>query len=148
NRAISANAGRSFAMRMTSRFLESTGKDKLSMRALKRLGLNPQRILKNKGMVGADFVTASQHTVNATQFRAGALDLPLWFSSPEGKLIGQFKTFAFNQSRFTKNMLKEEVAKGNWRPVITAVTAMPILGEGVKDLRGLINGTVRDEKGL
>ena len=41
-----------------------------------------------------------------TQFRNTALDIPLWWSSPMGKVFTQFKTFPFNMMRFMERGLK------------------------------------------
>jgi len=147
NRIISANAGKNYSIDIGKRLLNNP-KDKLAIRAFKRMKIDPKEVLK-KGIVTDEMQqTAAQQVTNITQFRAGPLDLPLFFTSPEGKLLAQFKTFSFNQAKMVKNLLKEEVAKGNLRPLITAVALMPILGEGVKDLRGLLSGQVRDSKGM
>lgn len=148
NRTIAANAGRDHAARMAER-LAKNPTDKLAQRALKQLKLDSGKILKRNGQLTVDeMLTAAQQVVNKSQFRAGPLDLPLFFTSAEGKLVTQFKSFAFNQAKMIKDILRDEVSKGNMRPLVTALIAMPILGEGVKDVRAILTGRVRDEKGL
>lgn len=147
NRIIAANAGKGYAQDMAKRLLKNP-KDALAKRAFKKLGIKTSNIIARGNIAEEELVKASQGIVNMTQFRAGPMDLPLWFSSPYGRMVTQFKSFAFNQAKLIKNLLKEEVARGNFAPLIRAVAIMPILGEGVKDIRTLLTGQVRDEKGL
>jgi hypothetical protein len=73
------------------------------------------------------------------------MDLPLFWHSPEGKLVTQFKAYSFQQAKFLKDVLMEDVIKNrNYKPLITALVAMPILGEGVKDARAVL--TLRERR--
>lgn len=147
NRVVGYHAGQSFAADLGRRLVNNP-RDRLARSALRRMGINGQKIIDKNGLDGDDLIKAGRFISDKTQFRADVLDLPLWMSSPEGKLLAQFKTFGFNQAKFIKDALKEEVARGNYRPIATALVAMPILGEGVKNIRGILSGQIRDEKGL
>ena len=147
NRIVAANSGKKYAEDMAIRLLKNN-KDRFANRAFKKLNVSAKDIIKRGYINEAETISIAQDIVNKTQFRAGPLDLPLWFSSPHGRLVTQFKSFAFNQAKLMKDLWKEEVMNGNLRPLIRAVTLMPILGEGVKDVRSILTGQVRDEKGL
>lgn len=147
NRAIAANAGKHFVEGMTARLLRNNT-DKRALRALREVGLDPKKIIKRGGLEFDELVRASQRIVNKSQFQSTALDLPIFFTSPEGRVLTQFKTFAFNQAKLMKDAVMMEARRGNLAPIISAVTLMPILGEGVADVRSVLTGRKRDAKGL
>ena len=147
NRIIAANAGRSYAQEMTHKLLRNPA-NKAVRRAFRELGLNSGTILRRGSITFDETLLAAQRVVNKTQFRSGVLDLPLFFTSPEGKIITQFKTFAFNQTKLLKDAILLEALRGNFRPIITAIAVMPILGEGVRDLKSVLTGKSRDKQGL
>ena len=64
------------------------------------------------------------------------------------QIITQFKTFAFNQTKLIKDAIVLEARRGNLKPIIAALALMPILGEGVADLRALVTGRIRTATGL
>lgn len=144
NRLIAANAGRHYALEISSKFLANP-QSKYLRRALTQIDLNPDLIWKRGNITLEEVMIAARKVVNKTQFRSGVLDLPLFFSSPEGRLITQFKNFAFNQTKLMKDAILIEAARGNFRPLITATTLMPILGEVVADVRSLLTGRTRKQ---
>lgn len=147
NRVIAANSGREYTLEMTKRLLANP-KANLPRRALAELKLDPNKILSRGSVTMDEILRASQRVVNKSQFRSGILDLPLWWTSPEGRVVTQFKNFAFNQAKLMKDAILGEMLKGNMKPAITALTLMPILGEGVADVKALLTGRKRDKKGL
>lgn len=147
NRVVAANAGREFAKQMAGRLLRDST-DKLARRSLKEIGLSPARILEQGGLTVDDVLMAGLKTSNKTQFRAGVQDLPLFWSSPEGKVLTQFKNFSFNQTKFIKEAILGEAMRGNLQPMIRAISLAPILGEGVQDVRSILSGKKRDKIGL
>jgi hypothetical protein len=147
NRIVAANAGRSYAKEMTKRLLANPS-DKIARRALSELGLKSSQIIKNSGMTFKDTLMAGLKIANTTQFRARVQDLPLFWTSPEGKVLTQFKNYSFNQTKLIKEAILGEAARGNFSPMIRAVSLAPILGEGVKDIRSILSGNPRDKEGL
>lgn len=147
NRIIAANAGKYYAEEIAGKLIKDPS-NKRYFRQLFELNLNPKKILKEGGVAIEDLMRASDHVVNTTQFKSGALDLPLFFTSPEGKLLTQFKNYVFNYTKFMKDIVLGEARRGNYAPLTKAVVLMPILGEGVKDIRGVLAGKPRTEQGL
>jgi len=147
NRTIAANAGKHYTNGLVKSIIKNPS-NKNTARRLLELGINPEKVVKNSGIGFDDLLGASARVVNKAQFQSTALDLPLFFTSPEGKIMTQFKTFAFNQAKLMNEAILGEVKRGNMKPLIQAVAIMPILGEGVKDLRGLLTGKSRDKAGL
>jgi len=48
---------------------------------------------------------AGLEVIRSSQFKTGPLDLPLWWQSPEGKLLTQFQSFTFRQAIFMKGLI-------------------------------------------
>lgn len=147
NRTIAANAGKTYVLEMSGKLLRNPSSARVR-RALSEIKIDPDKILRQGGAQFDDIVKGAQTVVKRTQFESTALELPIFFTSPGGKVITQFKTFAFNQSKLIKDAILKEAGRGNFAPMITAITLMPILGEGVRDVRALLSGKVRDKQGL
>lgn len=147
NRVVAANAGKNYVKQMANKLLKNPS-DRLARRALSELRINPETVIKNGGLLFDDLLKAGSGIVRKTQFKSGVLDLPLFFNSPEGKILTQFKTFAFNHTKFIKEAILEETARGNFEPMIRAIALMPVVGEGVGDVRAVLTGRKRDKKGL
>lgn len=147
NRTIAANAGREYVLDLTSKLIDNP-LNRTARRGLMELGLSPDKILRRGNINFEEILLGAQKIINKSQFRSGVMDLPVWASSPEGKLMFQFKTFAFNQTKLIKDALLKEAARGNFKPIITAATLMPVLGEGVRDVKSVLTGKSRDKEGL
>jgi hypothetical protein len=155
NRVVSAHAAKDFALRIAKEYGTMTASElksshgKLLGRTLKRLGQDPNKVIKKGGILNFnDFAKAARITESATQFETGLMDLPLFWSSPEGKILTQFKPFAFKQAQLMKKMFIDEAMKGNMKPLITAVIALPIIGEMTEDTRSILTFRKRNAKGL
>jgi len=74
----------------------------------------------------------------ATQFMNTPMRRPLWWGTPSGRVIFQFKTFAFQQYRFIRDQVLAEVARGNPRPLAVYLGIAPIAGEFVGTMKNLI----------
>lgn len=148
NRVVSAHAAKDFLIRMSKEYVKNPN-NKVVERAIRRMGVNPRSIIKNRGIPNpGQIARAARETEAKTQFQTGLLDIPLWWNSPEGKLMTQFKVFSFKQAQLIKTVVLDEAAKGNMRPLATALILMPIIGEGVKDARSIVTLRKRNDKGL
>ena len=104
------------------------GKDRLNQ-ASKRGFLNQQ-----------DLVKAGQQLEKDTQFWYLATDMPLFFTSQVGKVLGQFKASAYLYSQFLKKQVYEEAKKGNAKPLFYWMTLGSASNELVGDARRAIAG--------
>jgi hypothetical protein len=136
NRTISAVAGRNYAQQMFKRIANQAKRgqvpNKRAVKELERLGINVDEAIKRGGLKQDDLFSAAQQITNDTQFRTRAKDLPLWWNSPEGKIVNQFGQFAFKQTQLIKN----EVAKKLFTDPVQGLKnlaklgiAFPIAGE-------------------
>lgn len=148
NRVVSAHAAKDFLIRISKEYVANP-KNKYLERTIRRLGVNPKSVLRDGGILDVSKIAKAARTVEAkTQFQSGLMDIPLWWHSPEGKLVTQFKVFSYKQAQLLKEVLIDEFSRGNPRPLITAMALMPTVGEGVKDARSILTLRKRNEKGL
>jgi hypothetical protein len=74
-----------------------------------------------------------------TNFRTGVLDLPLWSTSPAGKLAAQYSQFSYRATKAVTDVMKE-ASKGNVKPLAKLLATGVITGELIADARALVRG--------
>lgn len=155
NRVFTANLAKRFAREMEAR-LSLNPADDFARRKLADLGLSADDILAKpfaedrlvQGISGEELrvdprlMKAAQNAANKYQFRAGAQDLPLLWSTPGGKVITQFKSFAFKQAQFITDQVFKEVAAGNMRPLLRYVALGNTLGWASDSIKSSVRGDV------
>lgn len=115
NRSVAATAGRDYGLRLAQKGDEAT---------LRKLGVTGP--IKNRTLTEAQQVQVARKVVEKTQFKVDAQDLPGWADSPGGKLVAQFRTFSYNQSKFFSNEILKPVARGNLLPLSRLLAALPV----------------------
>ena len=136
NRTISAVAGRNYAQQLYKRVAQQAKRgqvpNKRAVKELERLGINVDDAIKRGSLSQDDVFSAAQQVTNDTQFRTRAKDLPLWWGSPEGKIVNQFGQFAFKQTQLIKNEVVKKLfsdpAQG-LKNLTKLGIAFPIAGE-------------------
>ena len=112
NASFAAHAGKRKAMRLTKQLHKGKGTSWRSpyyIAELKKLGLNANDIknIIEKGPYTEanvkELADAAYYLRRLTQFSADAFALPKYWSTPFGKLITQFKNFAYNQTALLWN---------------------------------------------
>ena len=89
-------------------------------------------------LTGAQRIQAGRKIVERTQFKVDPQDLPGWADHPAGKIVAQFRTFSYNQSKFFSNEILKPAAKGNIAPLTRFMAAFPI-GYGLMEARQLLD---------
>lgn len=146
NRIMAAMAGAEHAVNMFDK-LKKNNNDAYARRHLSDwLGLDPD-VLKNQSKLTTDDLLTAGHTLSdRTQFRTSPLEVPpSWGSSLGAKTVTLFKNFAFNQAKFTKDILTKEIAGGNMRPLIPLLTTVPILGYIADNMKKFFAGRKQAE---
>lgn len=132
NRSVSAIAGRDWANSLAA---------KGDAKALE--------ILKNKlgvtGEIGSKLtrdqeIQAARRLTDLTQFRMAPRDLPMFASSPEGKFITQFRTFAMKETGFMKNEILTPAKNGNFAPLLRLIAVGLPVGYGINTIKNTITG--------
>lgn len=151
NRTIAANVGFEYA-RSTFLKLQRKPTSELFKARLNELGINADRALARGTLMEEELQRAGLMLSEITQFHGRAIDLPAFVGSPEGRVIFQFKSFAFQQAKFLKNRLKFQVRHGNYgglaRDLLILGMVFPLTGEVIADVRSLATGSKRPTDAL
>jgi hypothetical protein len=119
--------------------------------ALRELGIDPEAALHRGFLTDQELQTAGARLVEKTQFNSNPMDLPAFASSPAGKVVFQFKTFAYQQMKFVYHEFERDLSAGpngrNFaraaRNLVVLSTVYPMTGEVLADIRSLITGDRR-----
>lgn len=130
----------------------------IARRHMDTLGSNLDDIVRNARASGDDYFASaaykqaeSRSAFNAartTQFTPSDLRRPGWWSSPVGRIIFQFKSFALGQGRFMRDQIFAEAVRGNMKPISYFLSMYPIAGEVVGSVRGIAKGKFREDEGI
>lgn len=132
NRRVASIAGRDWANRLASKG------DARSLNILKnKLGVEGDI---GKSLTEPQQIQASRALTKLTQFKTGAKDLPAWTQSPEGKLVAQFRTFAYKQTGFVYNELIKEALRGNGLPLLRFIAVGTPIGIAAGGIRNVLGG--------
>jgi hypothetical protein len=152
NRRAAANVGKEFAISLFDRLKKDRGNPKAILTDLDLLGIDGNEALRRGFLTNEDILTAAKRMSDRTQFRAGPTDLPVAFQTPEGKILLQFKSFAFQQGKFLKDQLKKDIQNNNMKSVartlLTLGIIFPMGGEVIADVKSLITGRERPTDAL
>lgn len=152
NRAIASDVGSSFGKQLASSIRQNTN-DAYSRRMLKLLGFNNDDILK----LAKDGLTSDKERIIAgkftdeTQFSMNAMNLPIWSRTPIGKLVTQFKSFGYMQTKLWRDHVINEAKNGNFAPMARMIVSMPLLfllAKKTRDIVTLRDPQVRDMLGM
>lgn len=153
NRTIATNAGLLWSQKMGKALVKDPN-NKIARNELTLLGIDPNKVIKQGGVLSQDdLLRAAKNMAGNTQFLSRNIDLPAWVSQSElGKSVAQFKTFAYQQSRFIAKQTVDQFRAGNpgraMRNIAIIATVYPLTGEAIADLRSLISGKKRESRGL
>lgn len=119
-----------------------------AIRRLQGLDINPEEILnRGRNERGKYELTEKEKMIAArkfevdTNFRARAIDLPPSFtSSPWMKLLTQFKSASYEQTRNLKNNVAKEAIHGNIQPLVQLLVIVGFGGAVINEIKGLLTG--------
>lgn len=83
-----------------------------------------------------------------TQFIQDITRTPLYWHTPFGRVMFQFKTFAFNQGKFVRDNVLKEAVEGNLQPLATLLTVYPAAGHLVNQAVDLFREHPKRYNGL
>ena len=154
NRVLSANAGAYMAERLMRR-LRVNPRDKWARERLEEWLIKPGAVdaaIARGGLSPEDIHMAANQVTLLTQFSSLPQTMPLWGSTPEGKVFFQYKQFPYQQTRLLHRNVTREFQRGHFgrglRNLLILAALFPIVGEGVKEFRTWLKGRERREKGL
>lgn len=133
NRRTAANTGVNFAKELASK-----PESAYAIRQLKSLGIDIQDIVKGK-LTQEQLLTAANKLTAQTQFKVNALTQPQAWRTPLGKVLTQFKGFSFMQTKFIRDEIVKEAAKGNIAPLARFLMIAPVASYATQTARNLVN---------
>ena len=113
-------------------------------RRLEQFNLDYQELLQ-KGLTKDDLITGAIKAIGDSQ-PISLIDLPYRWQSPTGKLLTQYKPFAYKQWEFAKEFIFKEVRQGNIKPLLLFLLVGQAIGEPVADLKAWARGRERPKE--
>lgn len=136
-RQISANAGKRYVEILYKRLLKNND-NPFVRRRLEQFGLDADKLIKN-GLRQNDKIEAAYQAVADSQ-PVSKLDAPYYWRSPGGRVLTQYKQFAYKQAEFLNKFVIGEAKKGNIKPLLTFLIVGASVGEVVGDLKAWVRG--------
>lgn len=138
NRSVTFHTAIDFATEMARKAPDG---DARALRALEDLGLDAASIAERGTLTDAERVRAGRIGVERTQFYVDPQDLPGWASSPVGRVVSQFRTFGYQQSRYLgREILTPLVRDRNPIPLLTYLAVGTALGVPVDTAYDVASG--------
>lgn len=107
---------------------------------------NLEDFLSNANSIGKKVLDdAAFLAAQKTQFIPSKMRRPLKWNHPLGRIAFQFKTFALQQGRLIRDQVFGEAAAGNVAPLAYFMSASPIAGELVGDMKAFVKGEERTD---
>lgn len=124
NRRTAANTGK-FRAEELLETLKKQPDAAYALRQMESLGIDPKSALQN-GLTERQLIEAAHAMIQKTQFKVNPLTLPPSWRTPLGRILTQFRSFTFMQTKFVRDEIIAESKKGNFVPAITFIlTAVP-----------------------
>ena len=151
NRIIAANAGLSYGRRLFSSLLKNPN-HRLGRQMLSELGVDVDKALARGSLAEDELLVMGKKFSDMTQFRARPQDLPLFASSPQGKVFFQFKNFIYNQTRLVYRTTIQELRNKNFgratRNFLILATIFPVVGNVIRQVRNIVTGREEESEGF
>lgn len=145
NRNFAANQGIAYAEWLLSKHGKAVAAgahpNKIAKleRAMKEIGIPVDRPVTKD-----DYYRAGLIFSNEINFRHTPDKVPLAWQSPFGKLVTQFKKFAFHQGAFVKENVIKPAFRGNVIPLMWYTAPAAGIGMGIDELRRMIKNDDRE----
>ena len=140
NRSVAAEAGKSWAQSAAKKAANGDAKAEAALRAMGVKGDIGSKLTEEQ------LIDAGRGAVKTTQFKTDALDLAPWMSSPEGKMVSQFRTFVYKQTGFLYKEVLKEAQKGNVKPLMRFLAVGIPIGYATGQARDALSG--RNNSGI
>jgi hypothetical protein len=111
------------------------GSDKYAVTELRALGLNPAIVKAQGGLAEGELNIAVKRFSDQTQGNPNVMNLPLWWSSPNGRLATQFHTFSVVIGKENWLLAKNAVLTGNVNRLVSMGLGTPLVGAGISFIK-------------
>lgn len=144
NRRTASNTGVLRAKELADVFKKDPN-SAFASRQLESLGIKVEDII-NGTLTEKQLLTAANKMTRITQFKIDALNLPTMWRSPLGKVLSQFKSFSFMQTKFIRDEIFKEAKQGNLAPLLRFFALAPIASYMTQSMRNTINSASQNTK--
>ncbi len=125
--------------------LPGSKEGKFFVRQLQRLGIDKStldKVIRENDAILPDALLdrVMRRGVENTQYVLRAMDLPLMWSSPWGRVFTQFMGMGLRAYDNTVRFALQEAGFGNWTPIAKLIPFAIVAGLSVEELRTLVNG--------
>jgi len=136
NRRVAANAGKMMALESFDKALRGNAG---AIKNLEYLGVDVASALKRGKLSPDDVINAARKIVEDTQFLINPIDLPPVWSTPWGRVVFQFKTFALKQANFWARLV-QDAFRGNPLPLLTYLVYGGKAGQMSTFIKNIVRG--------
>lgn len=107
---------------------------------LENLGYGTAQILRNKGITVEQLNVGAKRFADMTQGAPDVSRLPEFWTTPHGKLFGQFKNFSYIIGKQNVSMIKRALQTGNVARLGEMAVGLPMTGYVISELRKAMVG--------
>jgi len=107
---------------------------------LRNLGINPTALRRMGKLTAMEIDVAAKRFADQAQGSPDVTRLPLWWSSPTGRLFTQFKTFGYVIGRENFSLMKRAIQTGNIERMVGIPAGVLATGTVVGELRAQLFG--------
>ena len=137
NRRTATYAGKYRAEELAN-ILKSDPQSAFASRQLESLGIKVEDIVKGK-LTQEQLAKAANKMTRITQFKIDSLNLPTAWRTPLGKVLSQFKSFSFMQTKFIRDEIVKEARLGNFAPLARFIAIAPMASFLTQSARNAVN---------
>lgn len=143
NRRTATYAGANRAKELAN-ILKSDPKSSLAIRQLESLGIKAEDVVNGK-LTQEQLLKAANKMTRITQFKIDSLNLPTAWRTPLGKVLSQFKSFSFMQTKFIRDEIVKEARLGNFAPLARFIVLAPMASYATQSMRNAVNNNEKSE---
>lgn len=138
-RKYSALTAKEYIPSLVNKLIKNPGSTKATVE-LQHLGFDTGKILRNKGISVEELNVGAKRFADMTQGAPDNTRLPEFWTTPHGKLFGQFKNFSYIIGKQNASMIKRALQTGNVVRLGEMAVGLPMTGYVISELRKAMVG--------
>jgi hypothetical protein len=150
NRVVAANAGLHYANKLVKKATKGSRYAKQALTEL--LGRDATEAIQRGKLTEQEQLLAAKRFSDLTQFRSRPQDWPVLASTDLGRVVFQFKSYIYGQSKLIYDSTVKELKAGNYgratRNLMVLGTVFPLGGEVTRQIVNIITGKKDQSEGL
>lgn len=143
NRRTATYAGANRAKELAGMFAKDP-QSAFASRQLKSLGIDVEDVV-NGTLTEKQLAAAANKMTRVTQFKLDSMNLPTAWRTPFGKVLSQFKSFSFMQTKFIRDEILKEAKQGNFAPLVRFMSLAPIASYATQSMRNAVNANDKND---